>query len=217
MAALNNAELYKLAKAAGFGQSPSFDMPDGKGGHERTSAIDVAVAVAVAESGGYADATNHNANGTTDYGLWQINSVHLQPGGDLRARFTTADLLDPAKNAEAAFIVSKGGTSWRPWVAYTSGRAWQARQAIKADTDPSLAEQIGGKVAGAAVGALDPLSSITSAVGAIMSAVLDVGWWTRVAIALASIAVGVAGAMLVVNDSLGGAVQGAAKIAGAAL
>lgn len=72
---------------------------------------DQAAAVAYAESGGAQDATNMNANGTVDRGLWQINSIH----GDLST-------LDPIENAKAAIELSDNGESWHPWcTAYTDG------------------------------------------------------------------------------------------------
>lgn len=56
------------------------------------------VAIALAESGGDTGATHKNSNGTTDYGLWQINSVHasLLSGGDWKnatANFQMANSL----------------------------------------------------------------------------------------------------------------------------
>lgn len=71
-----------------------------------------ASAIAMAESGGNPDAINNkNANGTTDRGLWQINSVH----GSLST-------LDPLANARAAVGISANGSNWRPWcVAWSNG------------------------------------------------------------------------------------------------
>lgn len=66
---------------------------------------DMAASVALAESGGRADAVNaSNNDGSIDRGLWQINSIH----GD-------QSVLDPIANARAAVAISKGGTTWRPW------------------------------------------------------------------------------------------------------
>lgn len=77
--------------------------------------IAIATAIALAESGGNTEAVNNkNANGSTDYGLWQINSVHkdLLNGKDWR---------DPAQNAAMMYSVSGGGTNWKPWSVYKSG------------------------------------------------------------------------------------------------
>ncbi len=77
------------------------------------SSLVTAIAVALAESGGNVTATNHDANGTTDYGLWQINSVH--------SSYSPSKLLTPAYNAQAAYDISAGGSNWNPWSTYTSG------------------------------------------------------------------------------------------------
>src|SRR6266576_2522229 len=77
--------------------------------------IATAVAVALAESGGRETATNTaNANGSTDYGLWQINSIHTD---DLKI----GDWRNPADNAKMAFRVwTRQG--WNGWNAYKNGR-----------------------------------------------------------------------------------------------
>ena len=76
-----------------------------------------AVAVARAESGGNPSAINaENSNGSTDYGLWQINSVHVASG------FDPARYRDPAYNARWAFrVYEAAGRQWSAWVAYTNG------------------------------------------------------------------------------------------------
>lgn len=87
--------------------------------------VTIAVAVALAESGGNPDATNSNSNGSTDYGLWQINSVHR----DLLQR---SNWRDPVTNARMAHSVwSQAGGSWHPWVTYNTGsyRLFMARAA----------------------------------------------------------------------------------------
>lgn len=74
--------------------------------------LTVGIAIALAESGGNIKATNKNANGSTDYGIWQINSVH---------GYSPATLLTPAGNASAAYKISSGGANWSAWVTYTTG------------------------------------------------------------------------------------------------
>jgi hypothetical protein len=69
--------------------------------------IAIAVAVSMAESDGRADARNSNRNGSTDSGLWQINSIH---GFD--------NLKDPQANADAAFEVWRE-SGWTAWYAHT--------------------------------------------------------------------------------------------------
>lgn len=101
MAKLSPQQIAGYAKAAGF--------PDNE--------LATAVAVAFAESGGEPTSTNRaNRNGSVDYGLWQINSVH----GPLLA---TGDKFNPADNARMAYTVWKGaGGKWTPWSAYNNQR-----------------------------------------------------------------------------------------------
>lgn len=73
-----------------------------------------AVAVALAESGGNSDATHRNSNGSTDYGLFQINSIHSALLADHNWR-------DPVDNARMALSISSNGSNWQPWVAWKSG------------------------------------------------------------------------------------------------
>jgi hypothetical protein len=79
----------------------------------------IATAVALAESGGRVDAQNSNTNGTTDYGLWQVNSVHFTESG-WKAEWTPPDLLIPEANAQAAYHVWQG-SGWTAWTTYTTG------------------------------------------------------------------------------------------------
>lgn len=95
----SDVELAQLARAAGFPESQ----------------IPMAVAVALAESSGNASATHPNNNGSTDNGLWQINSVHSgRPGFN--------NVMDPLTNAKLAFAIYKdAGNSWSPWVTAQNG------------------------------------------------------------------------------------------------
>lgn len=80
------------------------------------SAIPTGVAVAMAESGGDPTQINTaNRNGSRDYGLFQINTVHgslLQQG----------DWRNPDDNAKMAYKVwVDAGRKWTPWAVYNSG------------------------------------------------------------------------------------------------
>ena len=77
------------------------------------SALAMAVAVALAESGGDPLATDHDTNGTVDRGLWQINSVH-------RAYSAACDYA-PSCATRAAYAISAHGRDWSPWVTYQRG------------------------------------------------------------------------------------------------
>lgn len=51
-------------------------------------------AIAITESGLNPKAINNNSNGTSDYGLMQINSIHLRRFKDI----TKEDLFNPSIN-----------------------------------------------------------------------------------------------------------------------
>lgn len=93
---LSDAQILTAVRAAGFPQG----------------AENIAVAIALAESGGNPSATNRNTNGSTDYGLFQINSVH----SELLNENPRWD--DPVVNAKMAYVISGGGTNWKPWATY---------------------------------------------------------------------------------------------------
>jgi hypothetical protein len=95
-----DVEIAQAARAGGF--------PD--------EHLVTAVAVALAESGGNEGATNKNTNGTVDYGLWQINSIH-------RADLVSGSWNVPADNARMAYNVFKrAGNSWWPWYAFRGAK-----------------------------------------------------------------------------------------------
>lgn len=97
-APLTDQQIANVAKASGW---------------TSTSEIAIAVAVALAESGGRPEATHVNSNGSTDYGLWQVNSIH---------GFDPNRLLTPTGNGSAAHqVYSEAGNKWTPWSTYKSG------------------------------------------------------------------------------------------------
>lgn len=73
-------------------------------------AAPMAAAIAMAESGGNSTAYLVDSNGSTDRGLWQINSVH--------GAQSTFDIMG---NARAAVAISSNGSNWRPWTTYNTG------------------------------------------------------------------------------------------------
>jgi hypothetical protein len=101
---LSPTQIAQYAAAVGFA------------GHDLT----IAVAVALAESGGDLDAHNRNTNGTTDHGLWQINTVHTEESG-----FDPALASDPAYNAGWARQIFMDAGGWTPWSAFNNGRYLQ--------------------------------------------------------------------------------------------
>lgn len=97
-----DASLAAIARAGGFQEK---DIP-------------MAIAIMKAESGGNPKALNtSNRNGTTDTGIFQINSVHSSWTKGM-------DLTDPVQNAKAAFkIFSDAGGKWTPWSTFNNGAA----------------------------------------------------------------------------------------------
>jgi lysozyme C len=76
------------------------------------NAIGKMVCTAKWESSFYTRATNKNHNGTTDYGLFQINSIHLRDGAGCPS--SSSALFDPTANAKCALHVYKtqGVNAW---------------------------------------------------------------------------------------------------------
>lgn len=75
----------------------------------------MALAISQAENGTRAcDRTNWNTNRTTDYGVFMINSVHLNKGWKL------ADLIDCHRNIDYAYQIYQA-QGWTPWVVYNTG------------------------------------------------------------------------------------------------
>lgn len=106
MTTLSRDQIATYAKGAGF-----------TGGD-----VDIAVAVAMAESGG--DPHSHNSTPPDDsYGLWQINMLGSL-GPARRKEFglqNNDELFDPVINARAANTIYKR-SGWKAWTTYTSGK-----------------------------------------------------------------------------------------------
>ena len=73
------------------------------------------VAVMSAESNRYVEAYNTNVNGSTDRGLFQINSIH-------DSQISPEEAFKAIPNAQFAFKLSKGGKDFSPWYAYGGAR-----------------------------------------------------------------------------------------------
>ena len=74
-----------------------------------------AIAIAHCESGLRPNAYNpKNNNGSTDGGLWQINSVH-----DARLQRLGLDKFDPEDATKFARILYDENGGWKDWVCYT--------------------------------------------------------------------------------------------------
>lgn len=74
-------------------------------------------AIALAESGGNSQAISpRNMNGSIDYGLVQINSIHFNEGA-----ISQAQALNPVSALSYALKLSKGGTDFTPWTTFNTG------------------------------------------------------------------------------------------------
>lgn len=132
-------------------------------------AAQVATAIALAESGGDASATNHNINGSTDYGLWQINSIH----SDI---LSSGQWSDPNSNSQMAYkVYSQAGNSFRPWVTYNTGKylAFMPR-AAKAESSVKNGIKSQGQ---------KQLHNLQSG-GNAFDALTDPSFWSRIAFAI---------------------------------
>lgn len=100
LGALDGTGVASLAYKAGF----------------RDDDVAMAVAIAKAESQWNPLAVNdQNANGSTDFGLMQINSIHA-------SLLATGDWKKPLDNMQMAFqIFTDAGAEWTPWATFNSG------------------------------------------------------------------------------------------------
>lgn len=169
MARVTSGTVVAAARAAGFT------------GRDLT----IAVAVAFAESGFKADAVSKpNRNGSRDYGLWQINSVH---------RPTDHDWRDPDTNAALAYRVYREAGGFRPWTVYKSGAyllfmpqatAWVAAAGSAVGKVIDLAQKPVLGAVGAAEGVVGAAGGIGSGVlnqaGTVIEALGDQETWLRV-------------------------------------
>jgi cell wall-associated NlpC family hydrolase len=109
---MNDQELSNVLATAGF----------------KGKALQTAFGIAKRESGGRPDAFNPDrSTGDQSYGLFQINMLGSM-GPSRRKQFglkSNEDLLDPIKNAKAAYRMSQGGKDFGAWGigpnAYRSG------------------------------------------------------------------------------------------------
>lgn len=98
----------------------------------------LAAAVAMGESYGHSDAENivvpslaaartvadpsHPVGPEWSVGIWQINACSRWDGDTCASwRYDKTRLFDATYNAQVAYAISNGGTTWRPWGAFTNG------------------------------------------------------------------------------------------------
>ncbi len=132
--------------------------------------LDVAVAVAIAESGG--DPKSYNGTGRDDsYGLWQIN-MYKDMGPSRRKQFgitRNEELFNPDVNARAAYMVFKSQGWNRGWTTYGTERYDKILKSIKDGTINTVDEAKGilaDKVADWETGSTNPLTAVPRAIDA---------------------------------------------------
>ncbi len=171
MPTLSASEIKGYAKKAGFsGQD-----------------LDIAVAVALAESGG--DTTAHNPVGRDNsYGLWQIN-MKGDMGFNRRNEFLINDnteLYDPRVNADAAYKVWKAQGWERGWTTYKSGKYKQFMPSAKGSEPADVKSGIASE--------LNPLTGVNGAINSFGSTVFK---------SITNVAgIGVAAVLLIVGVAL---------------
>lgn len=91
----------------------------------RDDSLEIAYAVAMAESSGKTNAHNDDAStGDDSYGLFQINMLG-DMGPERRKLYelkANDDLFDPLTNAHVAYRISDAGKDWKPWTMYANGK-----------------------------------------------------------------------------------------------
>lgn len=174
MTALSAQQIAGAASAAGFSGSN----------------LTIAVAVALAESGGNPNAINNNTNGSTDYGLWQINTVH----GSL---LNQGNKFDPTDNAKMAYVVWKG-SGWSAWTTYNTGayRAFMGKAAL-ASGSPTVPPSGGQAVSTTPTGIVGGTQNIISFFNLVGSPQL----WANIGKLVLGCAFLVAGTLLLVKNS----------------
>ena len=96
---MNIQEIYE------FGLAQGWDPDDAR----------MLAAIAWAESKGDTNSVHDEPDGSTSYGIWQINSIHIQNLIDAGIITSVADLADPTVNAEAAYYVGHRTDYSEPW------------------------------------------------------------------------------------------------------
>ena len=161
------------------------------------SAIPIGVAIAYAESGGDPKAVNHaNRNGSSDYGLFQINTVH-------KALLKSGNWADPVDNAKMALKVYKdAGNRWTPWSTYNHGSYKKFYKASanygSADlSDPTNTED----------GAVNSLTGSGATTMFTLGYLGDQAFWRRFAIGLLAVLLIIVGIWIIFRQPIAGAAK----------
>jgi hypothetical protein len=181
MPAITDQQIANAAAAAGWT------------GNDRV----IAVAVALAESGGDPTAQHRNANGSTDYGLWQVNSVH---------GFPVPELLTVVGNGRHAHEVWQR-QGWNAWTTYKTGAyTIYTLRALK------VAPNASGEVTGSGEGVVvetNPISEAVKYAGKTTHWIADPHNWARVGMVIVGGGLILVGVSVVTRPVVLGAVNSA--------
>jgi hypothetical protein len=172
----------------------------------------IAVAVAKAESGYDPQAVNHNTNGTTDRGLWQINDVWTDTLVKAGTITHAEDLFTATTNARAMALIHRT-SGWQPWSsdpAISAGAyRTEAADAVKHHTSKSggygiTVPGVGSVGAGGSptdlVPGLSGLIDAANSASRFASLLVDPRTWLRVAEVLAGLTLVVIGVVIIDRD-----------------
>lgn len=157
--------------------------------------------VAMCESSGDPTASNVNSNGTTDTGLWQINSVHQKA----HPTWTVGWLKVPENNADAMSVLFRESKGPGPWS--SSKSCWQSKfeasDPVHKFTDSLSAgtDALTGAASAAGVNPLDAIASLSDTFAGFFEWISDPTTWKRMAFILAGGAVAVVGVMVIARGT----------------
>jgi hypothetical protein len=188
------------------------------------SELATGAAIGYAESGFNANAVHHDANGTTDYGVWQINSVHGYP------EIASGAWANIATNAQLARRVYEA-QGWDAWsthkpsdpIGYARYTAFLpvAVTAVTAKYGVSAGAQSGAAgaasaVGGGAAGAGDVLSSavdIAKEPLGVLKWLTEPSSWVRIGKVAVGLTFIVGGALVIARKPIGVVAQQGAQVA----
>ena len=158
-------------------------------------AIPTGIAIVLAESGGNPRAVNTaNRNGSVDYGLFQINTVH----GSLLSQ---GDKFNPVDNARMALKVYKqAGNSWKPWSTFNSGKYKDFNSAVAGFG--FLPIDVAVDVARGAIGAAQTVKQATTGVQQVMEVVTSPVLWMRVLLVILAIFLIIVGTVVLLRKPI---------------